>query len=291
VAETVNIKARRAVAHTQLVADVFRRAGAFQHVELGLVHGAQIVVLAVAGKDRKHLNAHAAKVVAHDFHIALNIVVAHVVDDVAALDFRLDRAHLLVDPGYVDLVVPAGLAGPGKAGRIAHKNVNFGHFFHDLLGQGVDIIADEGRGAGLVNGHALDVRKSPEGLLDAVAQLVFRAKDHVLFLHVRGEGVLELEVAVVADVALGLPCIIGTAHGAVAQVDHVLHGRADHMLGPAKGAATLGNTAWDRVQVSKWQAGGEVIAFALDHCVLFPLGDAFAAFEKMVWHISILYAA
>ena len=142
----------------------------------------------------------------------------------------------------------------------------------------------------MVDGHALDVRKSLEGLLDAVAQLVFRAKDHMLFLHVRGEGVLELKVAVVADVALGLPGIVGTAHGAVAQVNHVLHGRADHVLGPAKGAAALGNAAGDGVQVAERQTGGKVIALALDHGVLFPLGDAFAAFEKMVWHISILYA-
>ena len=238
-AEAVNIEARCAVAHAQFVADVFCRAGAFEHVELGLVHGAQVVVLAVAGKDRKHLNTHAPKVVAHDFHIALNIVVAHIVDDVAALDFRLDRAHFLVDPGNVDLVVAARLAGPRKAGRVAHKDVHLGHFFHDFLGQGVDVVADEGRGAGLVDGHALDVRKSLEGLLDAVAQLVFRAKDHVLFLHVRGKGVLELKVAVVADIALGLPRIVGTAHGAVAEMDHVLHGRADHVLGSTKGAAAL----------------------------------------------------
>ena len=203
------------------------------------MHGAQVVVLAVAGKHREHLNTHAAKVVAHDLHIALNIVVAHVVDDVTAFDFRLDRANFLVDPGNVYLVVAARLAGASKTGRVAHKDVHIGHFFHYFLSQSVDIVADEGRGAGLVDGHALDVRKSFKGFLDTVAQLVFCPKDHVLFLHVRGKGVLELKVAVVADIALGLPRIVSTAHGAVAEVDHVLHGRADHVLGPAKGAATL----------------------------------------------------
>ena len=69
------------------------------------------------------------------------------------------------------------------------------------------------------------------------------------------------------------------------------HGRADHVLGPAKGAAALGDAAGDGVEVPEGQAGGKVVVFTLDHGVLFPLGDAFAAFEKMVWHISILYAA
>ena len=99
------------------------------------VHGPQIIVGPVAGKGGQHLDAHALEIILHDFLVALDIVLAHVVDDVIAGDLGLDRADLVLDPGDIDGVVAARLAGPAETGRVADEDVDAGHLFHHLLRQ------------------------------------------------------------------------------------------------------------------------------------------------------------
>jgi len=255
---------------------------------MGAVHGPQVVVAAVAGEGGQHLDAHALEVVVHDDLVALDVVLAHVVDDVVAGDLGLEDADLLVDPGDVDLVVAAGLAGAAEAGGVAHEDVDVGHLFHDFLGHGVYVVADERRGACLVDGHVLDVRHGREGFDDVLLEHLLGPEHDVLFLHVRGEGVLDLEIVVVADVALGLPGVVGAADRAVAYVDDVLHGRADDVLGPAVGAAALGDRARDGVEVAQGQGVGQGFARALDDGVLLAFRDALAALEQMVRHMVLV---
>lgn len=99
---------------------------------------------------------------------------------------------------------------------------------------------------------------------------------------------LQLEVAIVADVAFGLPGVVGAAGRAVADVDHILHRRADHVLRAAIGAATLGDRAGNRVQVAERKRFGQVVFRPFHHGMFLSLRNTLAAIEFMIWHVGIL---
>ena len=69
------------------------------------MHAAEFVIGAVPGKCGKDLYPHPLEIVDHDFRVALDVVVADIIDHIFASDFRLDRSDLLIDPGDIDLVM------------------------------------------------------------------------------------------------------------------------------------------------------------------------------------------
>jgi len=256
----------------------------FQDVQMRAVNRAQIAVGAVAGEGRQHLDTHALEEIPHDFLVALDIVLTDVVDDVIAGDLRFDVADLLIDPGDVDLVVPARLAGTGEDRRVADGDVDLGHLPHHLVRDRADVVADQGRRAGLVDRHAPDVRKRLERRDDVLLQYLLGTENDALLLHVGGDCVVKLEIVVVGDAALGLPSVVGAADRAVADVDHVLHRRADDVLGPAIGAAAFRDRTGDGVEVSERRGVGQGLARPLDDAVLFPLRNGLGTFEKVMRH-------
>jgi len=106
----------------------------------------------------------------------------------------------------------------------------------------------------------------------------------MLFLHVRGKGILQLKVVIVTDITLGLPRIIGASHRSVANVNDIFHWRADNMLGAAIGTAALGDRAGNGITVSRRKSVSQILSWSFVYRVLLPLGNTCAAIELMVWH-------
>ena len=149
-------------------------------------------------------------------------------------------------------------------------------------GNGIDIVADQRGCAGLVQGHALDFGKRLERLEDVLLEHFFGAEHDMLLLHIRGKGIFELEVVVVADVAFGLPGVVGAADRAMTEMDNILHRGADNMLGSAVGAAALGNRSRNRVEISLGKARRQIFTGPFDDGVLLPFRNARAAFKLMI---------
>ena len=70
------------------------------------MHRAQVVIRTVAGKSREHLDPHPPEEIHHHFLVTLDVVFAHIVNNVIAGYHRLNGAHLLVNPGNIDFVMP-----------------------------------------------------------------------------------------------------------------------------------------------------------------------------------------
>ena len=248
------------------------------------MHAAQAIIGTVAGEGRQHLDAHTLEVILHHFLVALNVVLADVVDHVVAGDLRLDRAHLVVQPADANGVMTTRLTRSAKARRVADEDIDARHLVHHLLRHGVDVVADQRRGAGLIDRHALDLGESLEGFDDVLLQQFLGTEDDMLFLHVGGKGILQLKVVVVADVTLGLPSVIGAADRAVTDVDHVLHRRPDHVLGATIGTAALGDRSGDRRQIAKRQRVAQLLAGSLQNRMLLALRNTCTAIKLVVGH-------
>ena len=254
------------------------------------MHSPEIVIGPVTGKGGKNLDTHSLEIVHHDFLIALDIILADIIDHVIAGDFRFDLSDLILDPGDIDLVVSARLARPSEPGRIADEDIDIRHLFHHFLGDRIDIIADQRGSAGLVDGHAFDIGKRLECFNDVLLEHFFGAEHDMLFLHIRRIGILELEVVIVADIALGLPCVVGAADRPMTDMDNILHGRADNMLGSAVRAPAFRNRPRNGVEVSEGKGRRQILAVTFDHSVLFPFRNTLTAFKLMIWHnYSLLY--
>ncbi|MNV51747.1 hypothetical protein D3C71_1438050 [compost metagenome] len=248
------------------------------------VHCPKIIIRAIAGKGGQDLNAHAFKIVLHNFLVALDIVLTDIVDHIVAGNFRFHRANLVINPCNIDLVVTARLARSREAGGVTDEDVHFRHFIHDFLRNCADIVPDQRCGAGLVDGHTLDIRECLERFDNVLLQQSFRTEDDMLLFNVSCEGVLELEIVIVTDIALRLPSVIRAPDWPVAHVNDVLHRRADHVLGSAIGATAFRDRAGNRVEIPQRKGIGQAFARTLEHGVLLSFGNAGAAVKKMMRH-------
>ena len=142
-------------------------------------------------------------------------------------------------------MVAGGLGHALVALAAEGKDVAVTKFFLHVSRHRVDIITDETDRAGGENGDRLGV-KQVVNLLDGCRQLLFAAEDDVRVLHVRGETVGHVVLAVRAGIGLvasGQPGVKAAADGAVHQVDHVPGGPHDHTLAAGVGAAAHGDNA------------------------------------------------
>ncbi|MNC61925.1 hypothetical protein D3C75_1118960 [compost metagenome] len=74
---------------------------------MGAEHRSKVIVGAIAGKRGQHLNPHPLKIIHHHFLVTLDVIFAHIVNDIIARNFRLHCTNLTVNPGNIDLVMAA----------------------------------------------------------------------------------------------------------------------------------------------------------------------------------------
>ena len=247
---------RNAVLLFHVARDVVHRAVAVQYVELGLGRGLELGNAAVARPLRDHAQSHLFEQDARGPGVAADVVVADDGDVVGrALEPRR-LACLLVEHPVAD-----GIVGDVVTERLRHAAEALAANRHDRLaaillrlglGDRLDIVADQADRAFGLNRDPLVERKQLLDLVHDLGELLVAAEDDVLLLKIGGElhrheGVDAGRADVV--VAPRRPGVLAAAHGAVADVDHVLDRTPDDALGAGIGAAADRHHAGDRLDV------------------------------------------
>ncbi len=146
--------------------------------------------------------------------------------------------------------MPQGLADAAESFTVAGDDQLLELFLH-LLGDGVDVVADQADRALGQDRKALGQGKKLVGFVQQFLQLLIAAVNDVLLLKVRGEVHGEGGHArdPLHEVAPRPPTVDAAADGAVGDVNHVADRPPDHPLGSGVGATTLAHDAGDDLAV------------------------------------------
>ena len=179
--------------------------------------------------------------------IATDVVVADD-GDVVGGGFEGDAVALVEHPvtdRVVGDVVAEGLRNAAEA-FAAHRHDGLADGGGTLLGDRLDVVADQADRALGLDRNALVQREEQFDFVDQLGQLLVAAEDDVLLLEIggevhRAEGV-DAGGADVVVTATGAG-ILAAADGAVRDVDHVLDRTPDHALGTGVGTTANGHDA------------------------------------------------
>ena len=177
--------------------------------------------------------------------VAADVVLADQ-GDVVGADRLLELAGLddVVADRVVADVVTERLGDAAEPLAVAGDDRDV-EFLGRLLGDGVDVVADQADRAFGEDRDPLGQRKELVGLGEQRLELLVAAVDDVLLLEVGGELHAELVDAELAahQVAPGPPGVPAAADRTVGDVDHVADRPPDHPLGAGIGAAAGGHDA------------------------------------------------
>ena len=181
-------------------------------------------------------------------------------------------------------MMSARLAWPCKSRRVADKDVDIRHLFHDLISNRVNVITDQSCCTGLVDGHPFNIRKGLERLNNVLLEHFFSTENDMLFFYIRGKRIFELKVIVVTGIALGLPGVVGAPGWSMTEMDNIFHRRTDNMLCSAVRASPFRNRSRNRIEISKRKGMCQILTRTFYYRMLFPFRNTFAAFKLMIWH-------